>query len=71
MTKKHFVALATVTMHAIRTKTAARLKSAFHADCPQLTADLMAIVADEMADFCQSQNVQFDRERFLAACGVK
>jgi hypothetical protein len=24
-----------------------------------------------LADFCQSQNAQFDRARFLAACGVK
>jgi hypothetical protein len=27
-------------------------------------------IAHTMADFCKSQNVRFDRERFLKACGV-
>lgn len=28
------------------------------------------LMCESIADFCQSQNAQFDRERFLAACGV-
>ena len=27
-------------------------------------------VAEELAEFCAEQNPRFDRERFLAACGV-
>lgn len=61
MTKKHFVALAA----AIRA----------YQDLPNQGLPLMNIFTDNqirmLADFCQSQNAQFDRERFLAACGVK
>ncbi len=32
---------------------------------------LSTIVIDDMADYLANTNPRFDRERFLAACGVK
>lgn len=63
MTKKHFVALAAVLKsqrpHGMDANT-------LFGSLPQWNSDVQA-----MANFCQSQNAQFDRERFLAACGVR
>ena len=28
-------------------------------------------LAERLADWCKGQNILFDRERFLTACGVK
>lgn len=56
MTKKHFVMLA-ATLKEIKPAQAAKL-SFWHLTCFSI------------ADFCQSQNAQFDRERFLQACRV-
>lgn len=70
MTKKHFVALAAVL---------ADMKPADLAHNKQSYADGLRMgqiaqwkaTAEAIAHFCQSQNAQFDRERFLATCGVK
>lgn len=70
MTKKTFIALAEV----IKLEIPARIDQVMlpYAGPKSLAVriQLKQAIAEEMADFCQSQNAQFDRERFLAACGV-
>lgn len=81
MTKKHFVMLAKLLEQY---SLDSHLNKAFNigASTIQSNSDkamsLLAVkdtahreLAGALADFCQSQNAQFDRERFLAACGVK
>ncbi len=54
MTRKHFVSLA---------ETVAK-------DLTFLAESDRARVADALADFCNEFNGNFDRKRFLRACGV-
>lgn len=62
MTKKHFVELATTIKQAnIRSTRENGSYTSEHFSKANIGV---------IADFCQSQNAQFDRERFLAACGV-
>lgn len=56
MTRKHFKALA------------ARIK--WLRDGINLQPWQHEALAAELADFCRQQNDLFDREKFLAACGV-
>lgn len=58
MTKKHFVALA------------AALKSVKPRITTTTDHQQWVLTVNAILNFCQSQNAQFDRERFLAACGV-
>lgn len=54
MTRKHFVALAQLVNDRKGLIPTAALES----------------LARDLADFCQQQNSNFDRQRFLDACGV-
>lgn len=58
MTKKHFVALAAI------------LKSLKPRIVTTTEHGQWAATVGAQASFCQSQNAQFDRARFLQACGV-
>jgi hypothetical protein len=65
MTKKHFVGLAEV----IRQQRPRNDKSPME-DIDYAAYGKWEQMRDALASFCQSQNAQFNRERFLAACGV-
>lgn len=70
MTKKHFVQLANVMRLEVKPQMDEYVNHAFSCTSNTLVPALFSNVCNELADFCQSQNTQFDRERFLAACGV-
>ena len=64
MTKKHFQAIAEI------------LKEEFEQYGPNTTArtiskEISNDLAKKMADYFKSENANFDRSRFLSACGVE
>lgn len=71
MTKKHFIELADVLRKPGMMPAA--VCSAINDACGELTLDqkhalqpaIMKAITAELADFCKSQNSQFDRERWL------
>lgn len=69
----HFVALAQYTRLEIAAAIAAVIEQHDTANWERtddLADDLQLAITNALADFCQSQNAQFDRARFLQACGV-
>lgn len=67
MTKKHFVMLAkAIKEHNFNVLNNRPVKSTYSPYGNQFDANQL----ETLADFCQSQNAQFDRALFLQACGV-
>ena len=62
MTRKHYVAIARIL--------SARLEAAQSSSSTRAAAVSIELIALDMADYFASENPQFDRERFLHACGV-
>lgn len=65
MTKRHFVALAAA-FKAARADVISKEPDASHTDL----LDGISYAAEHVADACANDNPQFNRARFLAACGV-
>jgi len=64
MTKKHFIELAD-TLREIR-GSARNSQSVLRCIMRRSPVDAIDYIADQLADFCQSQNSKFDRKRWLA-----
>lgn len=62
MSRKHFESLAAAVKNSSE-----HLKGANH---PEVVAATLSLVAHQVADACQQHNSNFDRSRFLAACGI-
>ena len=66
MTKKHFIELADVLRKPGMMPAAVDLAfDRFGLTMPGVREAVMKAIAEELADFCKSQNGQFDRERWL------
>lgn len=61
MTRKHFEALAAMVRETPLTGVVEGRDM----------ANVREHFAHTLADFCQDQNSRFDREKFLAACGIR
>ena len=59
MTRKHFEGIAQAINDEIRPYDSRAIQSTVYN------------IIDNIADYCQSQNLNFDRERFLEACGIE
>ena len=60
MTRKHYIKFAGTFRHALDLSQQRDL----------LVNNAVRDIADTMADICAADNPRFDRERFLAACGM-
>lgn len=65
MTKKHFVGIAETIRNSKPVDTVDKATNEFEGQLGQ-----WARMTFDLADFCSSQNAQFDRAKFLKACGV-
>jgi len=71
MTKKHFIALAQELYRHMPVKGCHHGRGARHNEtCFASCYDSWEMIVKGIAATCQQQNAQFNRERFLAACGV-
>lgn len=71
MTKKHFVMLAKMLKRNMPFKGCHSGRGFRHTEaCYQTCYDTWKLGVIDIADFCQSQNAQFDRALFLQACGI-
>lgn len=63
MSRKHYIAIANI----IRGNVEAVSNGSDSDECH----DILETVANELADFLKTDNANFDRSRFLSACGVQ
>lgn len=69
MTKKHYEAIASViasTYKNAKLYTAPNYKNTARERCESIE-----VIAVRLADYFASDNPKFDRQRFLAACGIE
>lgn len=69
MTKKHFVALAAKLLE-IKPQVPNKTHVGVLPTPQQSRLEHWEFVVEELASFCQSQNPQFNRVKFIAACGL-
>jgi hypothetical protein len=57
MTRKHYIAIAGIFMH--------------HKRCTESGIPPKNSIENDLADYFESDNPRFDREKFLTACGIE